>query len=87
MKLTRIIIVGQNKEIMKGIINKDKVLACLLQLSLCQNEEEAIQWYKNSCLESCGHKTPEELVDNGLGYLVINYIERIANGGFAWFTL
>ncbi|WP_198263900.1 hypothetical protein [sulfur-oxidizing endosymbiont of Gigantopelta aegis] len=61
---------------------KDKVLTLLLELSLCQNDEEANQWYKNSRLQSCGNKTAEELVAIGHDDLVISAIKRTADGGY-----
>ena len=67
---------------MQNII-KDKILTLLLELSLCQNYEEANEWYKNSRLSSCGNKTSEELVASGHDELVINEIKRTAEGGYA----
>lgn len=62
---------------------KDRILNLLLKLSLCQNYEEANQWYKNSRLQSCDDKTAEELVGSDQGDLVIDHIRHIANGGYA----
>jgi len=63
-------------------IKKDKILNLLLELSLCQSLDEANQWYKHSKLQSCGHKTAEELVADGQKDLVINVITRFAEGGY-----
>ena len=61
---------------------KDKILTLLLNLSLCQNYEEANQWYQNSQLQSCDNKTAEELVAIGYADLVISVINRKAEGGY-----
>jgi len=63
---------------MKNAVKK-KVVTLLLEFSLCKNKNDAIQWYKNSQLESCGNKTAEELVENGQSELVISHIKHIAD--------
>ena len=62
---------------------KDKILTLLLDLSLCENYDDANQWYENSRLPGCGNKTARELVGSSQGDLVIDYIKHVADGSYA----
>ncbi len=62
---------------------KDAVLKRLIDLGLVRNKQDGNRWLIKEKIPSLGEKTAAELIIEGHGDTVLEYIERITDGGYA----
>lgn len=62
---------------------RDIVLILNRALPWCGSPMQAYAWYRSEPIPSFGDLTAEELVKRGLAEAVLEYIGRIAEGGYA----
>lgn len=49
----------------------------------CRNQTSAYVWYRSEPIPSLGDATAEELVKAGNGHLILSYLARVKQGGYA----
>jgi len=64
--------------------NEKQMVMIINRVTLwCGNTFQAYAWYRSEAIPSFGNLTAEALVKQGRTDSVINYLDRIADGGYA----